>query len=175
MKLRSFPNDRQMDMMDCGPACLKMITNYYGKFYSLQFLRDKCGATKEGVSFLDMSHAAESIGLRSLSIKCTLTDLLHKIPLPVIVHWDNSHFVIVHKVKSSLISQKSRDQNKSEATIYVSDPAKGHIKYKANEFASKWIKSETDKGILMALEPQADFHQRQGDEKLERKKTFEIL
>ncbi|WP_090391298.1 cysteine peptidase family C39 domain-containing protein [Niabella drilacis] len=57
MKSHSFPCDRQLDMMDCGPACLKMIAKYYGKYYSLQHLRDKYGITKEGVSFLDLSHA----------------------------------------------------------------------------------------------------------------------
>lgn len=72
--LNKFPCERQLDLMDCGPACLKNIAKYYGKFYSLQFLRDKCGITKEGVSFLDLSHAAESIGLRSLSLKCTVQD-----------------------------------------------------------------------------------------------------
>ncbi|MBX3255002.1 MAG: hypothetical protein KF862_12745 [Chitinophagaceae bacterium] len=28
--LERFPCDRQMDMTDCGPACLKMIAKYYG-------------------------------------------------------------------------------------------------------------------------------------------------
>ena len=36
MKFKTFPLDRQMDMMDCGAACLKMICKYYGKYYSLQ-------------------------------------------------------------------------------------------------------------------------------------------
>ncbi|WP_316801952.1 peptidase domain-containing ABC transporter [Pedobacter nototheniae] len=171
MITNKFPNDRQMDMMDCGPACLKMIAKFYGKFYSLQYLRDKCGITKEGVSFLDISHAAEEVGMRSLSLKCTINELLVNIPLPAIVHWDNSHFVAIYKIKN--IKQKQTNKNEIDGSIYVSDPAKGYVKYKAEEFAAKWIKSGSDKGILMALEPQADFYQRQGDEKLERRKTFE--
>lgn len=191
IKLNAFPNDRQLDMMDCGPACLKMIAKHYGKFYSLQHLRDKCGITKEGVSFLDISHAAEEIGLRSLSLKCTVEDLLLKIPLPAIVHWDDSHFVVVYKVKDKKRAESLKQKDQSEkdlhgsgrslsgrlgqgltGSIYVSDPAKGHVKYSAEEFAAKWIKPGTDKGMLMAIEPQADFYQRQGDEKLERRKTF---
>lgn len=35
-----------MDAKDCGPACLKIIAKYYGKYYSLQYLRDKCGITQ---------------------------------------------------------------------------------------------------------------------------------
>ncbi|MFC3561171.1 peptidase domain-containing ABC transporter [Pedobacter jamesrossensis] len=180
IKLRSFPSDRQLDKMDCGPACLKMIAKYYGKFYSLQYLRDKCGATKEGVSFLDISNAAEEIGLRSLSIKCSIDDLLFRIPLPALVHWNKSHFVVIHKVRASKRKKKnesssvaSKQINNADGSIYVSDPAKGHIKYGAKDFSDKWIKSGSDMGKLMALEPQADFYQRQGDEKLERRKTFE--
>lgn len=67
MKLNNFPLDRQLDMMDCGPASLKMIAKYYGKYYSLQYLRDLCGNTREGVSLAGISHGAETIGLRSLA------------------------------------------------------------------------------------------------------------
>jgi ATP-binding cassette subfamily B protein len=164
MNLRSFPTERQLDMMDCGPACLKMIAKHYGKFYSLQYLRDKCGITKEGVSFDDISHAGEAIGLRTLSLKCTLEDLLDRVPLPAIIHWNNSHFVVVYAVKK---------QSDSKKVVLVSDPAKGHIKYDMAEFASKWIKAGTTKGILMAIEPQAEFYEKNGEEKLSRKKTLE--
>lgn len=164
MKLRAFPTDRQLDMMDCGPACLKMIAKYYGKFYSLQYLRDKCGVTKEGVSFDDISHAGEHIGLRTLSLKCTIDELLVKVPLPVIIHWDNSHFVVVYALKK---------QAKNAGIVYISDPAKGHVKYNLIEFAAKWLKKGTEKGILMAIEPQATFYEKNGDEKLSRKKTLE--
>lgn len=75
---KSFPHEYQMDAKDCGPACLKIIARYYGKYYSLQYLRDKCGITKEGVSFADISYAAEKIGLRSISVKATFEDLCKK-------------------------------------------------------------------------------------------------
>lgn len=174
MLAKSFPNDRQMDMMDCGPACLKMLAKYYGKFYSLQYLRDKCGITKEGVSFLDLSHAGESIGLRTLSLKCTIADLLYKIPLPAIVHWNNSHFVVVYKVKAESLKQKDQSEGgkPSKGSIYVSDPAKGYVKYNTDEFAEKWLKDREEKGVLMAIEPQADFYEKQANEKVDRRKTF---
>lgn len=159
MSLRKFPSDMQMDMMDCGPACLKMIAKFYGKFYSLQYLRDKCGVTREGISFLDLSHAAESIGLRTLSLKCSIEDLQIKIPLPVIVHWNHSHFIVVYKTTNKY--------------IYVSDPAKGYVKYHITDFCEKWIENGGTKGVLMAIEPQADFYSRQPNEKMNRRKTFE--
>ncbi|WP_166334702.1 peptidase domain-containing ABC transporter [Sphingobacterium chungjuense] len=163
--MRSFPNDRQLDIMDCGPACLKMIAKFYGKFYSLQYLRDRCGSTREGVSFLDLSHAAESIGLRTLSIKCLIDDLILKVPLPAIIHWDNSHFVVVYKIlpKKQMLN----------SVVYISDPAKGFLKYNVSDFIEKWYNKNEGRGALIALEPQGDFYQREVSEKIERKKTLE--
>lgn len=55
----------QMYAMDCGPACLKMIARYYGGYYSLEYLRSKCHMTRDGVSMLGLSEAAETIGMRT--------------------------------------------------------------------------------------------------------------
>lgn len=138
-----------------------MICKFYGKYYSLQHLRDLCRITKEGVSALDLTYASEKLGLRSLSVKCTIDDLLQKIPLPVIIHWDNSHFVIVYKT------------NVKNRKIYVADPAKGHITYSAEDFQKKWYKSEEEKGILIAIEPQASFYEKTTEQQEGRRKTFE--
>jgi ATP-binding cassette subfamily B protein len=78
MLFNTFPHEFQMDAKDCGPACLKIIAKYYGKYYSLQYLRDLCGITREGVSLLDISYAAEKIGLRSISIQISLQDLIDR-------------------------------------------------------------------------------------------------
>ena len=36
--MNTFPHYLQLDAMDCGPTCLRMIAKYYGKNYSLQTL-----------------------------------------------------------------------------------------------------------------------------------------
>ena len=161
MSLNRFPVERQFDTMDCGAACIKLIAKFYGKYYSLQYLRDKCGVSKEGVSFLDLSFAAEEIGLRTLSLKMKPDEFYLKVPLPCIIHWNNSHFVVVYKV--------------SKKSVYISDPAKGLIVYDKETFQKKWQKYGTDKGLVLAIEPQADFKLREPGEKLERKKTFESM
>lgn len=156
-----FPHEFQMDAKDCGPACLKIIAKYYGKFYSLQYLRDLCGITKEGVSLLDISYAAEKIGLRTIAIRITLQDLIDRVALPAIIHWNNDHFIVVYKAT----------KNK----IYVSDPAKGLISYTPAEFKEKWYKEDSECGVLMALEPMANFKQIEAHERIERLKSFENL
>ena len=159
--IRFFPHEFQFDAKDCGPTCLKIIAKYYGKYYSLQYLREKCGITREGVSFLDISYAAENIGLRSLSVTATIEDLRDKLPLPCIIHWANHHFIVVYKVT----------KNK----VFVSDPAKGLLSYTYVDFVKNWYIQDEQCGALMALEPMAHFHQMEANEKTERKKTFQNI
>jgi ABC-type bacteriocin/lantibiotic exporter with double-glycine peptidase domain len=45
----TFPFFPQLDAMDCGATCLRMIAKFYGKSYSNQFLREKSFITREGV------------------------------------------------------------------------------------------------------------------------------
>jgi ATP-binding cassette subfamily B protein len=155
--LFSFPHEHQLDAKDCGAACIKIIAKHYGKFYSLQYLRDLCGTTREGVNFLDMGNACELIGLRTLSLWLTFEEL-KKLPLPCIVHWNNSHFVVVYEITTK--------------EIHISDPARGLVKYSIGEFTNKWMGKES-KWAVLAIEPMADFRQRSAHEKTERLKTFE--
>ena len=43
-----FPFFPQYDAMDCGPACLRMVAQYYGRHYTLESLRQKCHISREG-------------------------------------------------------------------------------------------------------------------------------
>ncbi len=161
MIFNSFPHEFQMDAKDCGPACLKIIAKYYGKYYSLQYLRDLCGLTKIGVSLLDISYVAQSIGFRTICVKATIQDLKDKISFPCIIHWNNSHFIVIYKM--------------AKGRVYVSDPAKGLLTYSTEEFYKKWYKEEEANGVLMALEPMANFDEIKPLEKQQRFKTFESI
>ena len=154
----NFPHEYQLDTKDCGPSCVKIIAKFYGRFYSLPYLRDLCGITREGVSFLDISDACEIIGLRTKCIKIDLATL-QAIPLPCIIHWQDSHFIVVYKITKKL--------------VYVSDPAKGLLKHKISDFENGWLDPETQLGPVLALEPMVDFKQRNASDKIERRKTFE--
>ena len=160
MLLNRFPVEYQMDSQDCGPACLKIIANHFGKFYSLQSLRDRCGITKEGVSLLDLSTGAESIGLRTLAIKCTIDDVVNSVPFPAIIFWKDSHFVVVYHANKKY--------------IWVSDPAKGRIKYTHEEFKKGWYQKGAKQGVLLAIEPTAEFKDSKA-EREQRKNTFSSI
>lgn len=137
-----FPFVKQFDAMDCGPACLKMIAGFYKKNFSLDYLRKKCFITKEGVSFLGLSEAADSIGFRTMGVKIPYDLLAEKANLPCIVHWQQKHFVVVYRIKND--------------TIWIADPAIGLIKYTREEFEKKWITSIADgnqTGLALVIEP----------------------
>lgn len=128
--MMSFPFVKQPDAMDCGPACLKMIAGHYKKNFSLEYLRKKCYITKEGVSFLGLSEAADSIGFRTLGVKIPYEMLRDNVPLPCILHWQQKHFVVVYKIKHDI--------------IWVADPAVGFIKYTREELERNWAYTTTD-------------------------------
>lgn len=157
IKLR-FPEEYQLDKMDCGPTCLKIISRYYGRYYSLTMLRELCGVTREGVSISNITNGAERIGLKTRAVKCTVKQLKEEVPLPCIVHWKNHHFVVVYKV--------GRNQ------VYLSDPAAGLTKYPMKEFARSWVKSDSKKGVVIGLQPEADFHELNLEDPTQRHKGY---
>lgn len=161
MILHRFPVDYQMDSQDCGPACLKIIAKHFGRFYSLQYLRDRCGITNQGISLLDLSTGAESIGLRTLAIKCTVADVVNQVPFPAIIFWKESHFIVVYHANKKY--------------IWVSDPAKGRVKYTHEEFRAGWYPKGESTGVLLAIEPTIDFQRSEVEKELEKNSFFSIL
>lgn len=145
----------QHDSMDCGPTCLKMVAKFYGKNYSLQNLRDRCHITREGVSLLGISDAAESIGFRTTGVKVTWTQMVEEVPMPCIVHWNQRHFVVVYDVLKKRGSYK----------VVVADPASGLLEYRAEDFLKSWLESEEKtEGIALILEPTPKFYEEVGDD-----------
>ncbi|HAF28700.1 MAG TPA: ABC transporter ATP-binding protein [Bacteroidales bacterium] len=168
----SFPNYKQLDAMDCGPTCLRMIAKHYGKSYSLQNLRDKSYITREGVSMLGISDAAEAIGFRSMGVRITFDQLVNEAPLPCVAHWNQNHFVVVYKIKKI----SPNPFRKGGVFVYVSDPARGLIKFTKEEFENAWANTKEDgeeKGLCLLLEPTPDFY-KADDEKLN-KSGFKFL
>ena len=142
--------------MDCGPACLCMIAKHYGKNYSIETLRNSSFIGLDGVSLLGISKAAEKIGFRTVGGLVTFDILSVKVALPCIVHWNQEHFVVICKIKST----------KKDYEIHVADPAKGLVKYSKNEFCHHWTSTTTngiDCGVILTLEPTTLFYESEAD------------
>ncbi|MBA7551294.1 Lactococcin-G-processing and transport ATP-binding protein LagD [subsurface metagenome] len=116
--MSKFPVFIQHDVNDCGPACLRMIARYYGKHYTLESLREKSFISRDGVSLLGISEAAEEIGFRSKGLKISFDQLKNDVIHPCVVHWKQEHFVLVYQIK--------------KGKVYVADPAFGKIVYNEN-------------------------------------------
>ena len=152
--MKSFPFYKQLDSMDCGPTCLRMVSKWYGKTYSLPFLREKCYIDRAGVSLKGISEAAELMGFRTLAVKIPINSekdapSLQNAPLPAILHWNQNHFVTLYKI------------NKKHA--WVSDPASGKHKLPLDVFANSWI-SSGDTGIALLLETTPEYYNEDGIE-----------
>lgn len=137
---------RQFDQMDCGPACICMIANHYGKEYPLSYLRSLSHISKEGVSVAGIRCALQDIGIESASFSMTLEQLRQKCPLPAILHWEQNHFVVLYKVKW--------DSWRKEWCYSVANPAYGKCSFREKDFVQHWLSG--DAGIVIAVEP-ADF------------------
>ncbi|MCD7936839.1 MAG: peptidase domain-containing ABC transporter [Tannerellaceae bacterium] len=165
--IKSFPHYTQLDAMDCGPTCLRMIAKYYGRSYSPQMLRERSFITREGVSMLGISDAAETIGFHTNGVKITLEQLLEDAPLPCILHWNQNHFVVCYRIK------KKRNGN---YTFYISDPAGEQYTMDKEGFCKCWISSaiqNQETGTALLLTPSPEFYQvSEGDEKQEKNLRF---
>lgn len=152
--MKTLPHYTQHDAMDCGPTCLRMVAAFYGKHYSLEGLREKSFITREGVSMLGISEAAEKIGFRSICVQVGY-EKLQEAPLPCIIHWNQQHFVVVYKL--------------NDRYVWVADPGAGKLKYTKEEFCNCWLssrKNEEDTGVALLLEPTPEFYttEDEGDE-----------
>jgi ATP-binding cassette, subfamily B, bacterial len=170
MKLHlTFPFVQQHEAMDCGPACLSMIAKYHGLNFPLSYLRSISHLDREGVSLAGIAQAAEDIGFRSMPIKLPfLPDQLKpgliQAPLPIIVHWNQQHFVVVYQL----------DRNQ----VRIADPATGKITLSTAQFLKHW-EHDGGEGIAMLFEPTPEaykiaenFHKQDFSELDEKKPTL---
>ena len=147
---QKFPHYLQFDAMDCGPTCLRMIAKYYGKSFSIETLRARSFITREGVSMLGISDAAESIGFRTSGVRISMKQLVEDVPLPCILHWNQNHFVVCYDIR----------KKKDGYRFYIADPASQLVTYRQKEFEKCWFSTKEggeDKGTALALLPTPQF------------------
>lgn len=127
----------QNDETDCGPACLAAIFRKYNLKVSIATIRDIAGTDRQGTSAYGLVKVIEHFGFQQKVVEADKSVLTPKIPLPAIAHVviDNSllHYVVITKIKDD--------------TVVVSDPAKGIVKYKKDDFIKIWT------NILILIAP----------------------
>ncbi|WP_311561387.1 peptidase domain-containing ABC transporter [Prevotella bivia] len=149
---------KQSDSMDCGVACLAMIMSCFEKQPNVNQIEMLCSLDRSGVSLLGISKAAENLGFKTVGGRLSFDTLVHEVPLPCIVHWNQNHFVVVYKIKK---------HKKEKYTVFVADPGKGLVTYTKEEFCEHWVSTKTDgeeKGIALLLEPTEQFYAQKTEE-----------
>lgn len=163
---KRFPHYHQQESADCGPACLRMIAKYYGRQYSLEMLRSHSFISREGVSMLGISDAAEYLGMHTLGVKVSFEQLANEAILPCILHWNQNHFVVCYGIRRKRFSDDYK--------IYIADPASQKLCYNKEEFCKCWLSTKVagkDCGTALLLEPGVNFGQ-VDDEFKAREKSF---
>ncbi|MDE5671846.1 peptidase domain-containing ABC transporter [uncultured Duncaniella sp.] len=159
----SFPFIKQHDAMQCGIASIAMISEYYGNRLSIAVLNDYCITNAHGVSLLAIYNIVEKLGFKARCVRAEIEDLKH-LTLPAIIHWNQNHFVVLHKCDGK--------------KFHVADPAKGLLVYSTEEFKKGWTGPTDDhsdpKGIIMLLEPNDHFGKINPDSDGERR-SFRFL
>lgn len=130
--------------MDCGPACLRMVAKYYDKSVSLEYLRTLSYLSKQGVSLLSLTEAAEKIGFKAMAVKIDKERLIKDCPLPCILHWDQTHFVVLYDIKKTLWGKRQ---------FRIADPGHGIITIDEKTLERGWFAYADFRGTALLIEP----------------------
>lgn len=136
--IKRFAWVQQAEEMDCGAACLAMICKHYGIPMTLGKLRELANVTTQGATLESLARAGESLGFTTRGVQCTFEPLLG-FDLPMIVHWEGYHYVIVYGI--------------SKRYVWVADPAIGFKKLTIEEFERGWS------GTCLVFTPARDLQQ----------------
>ncbi len=150
-----YPFYFQLDSFDCGPTCLKMIAEYYGRHYSLDQLRENCFITREGVNLLGISQAAEEMGFQTVVGKICINDLNAGFQLPAVLHWNQEHFVVLYEVKTK---KTWWGATTTAREFIIGDPAHGLITISEDAFIKLWQPDKEGFGIGLFLAPVDAFY-----------------
>ncbi|MGN9169301.1 peptidase domain-containing ABC transporter [Paenibacillus polymyxa] len=133
---KKVPFIEQMEHSECGLASIAMILGFYGHNISLTELRNQVGAVRAGISMQQLQEIGNTYHLRSRGYRATASQL-NELTVPLILLWDNQHFVVLEKIKKK--------------KVIILDPAFGRLILPLEEFTEKYS------GFALSLTPLKDF------------------
>lgn len=155
----------QLETMDCGPACVRMIAAAHQRYFSLEVLKNLCDFSKLGTNFQSLSRCLNETGFETTVVTIPFhtadddTPGFTECPLPAIVHWNQRHFVVVYHIGPNQIK--------------IADPAQGKVTLSVEEFRNSWEEAANDgtlpKGHVLLAMPGPSIPVQQGADNHEKK------
>ena len=79
----TFPHSHQLESADCGPSCLRMIAKYYGRSYSIQYLREQAFNQTTNILISFLATRAVVSGEMTLGMMMSLTYIVGQLTAPI--------------------------------------------------------------------------------------------
>ena len=131
---------RQQDSNDCAPACLAMVSYFYGKQLELYKLKEMMHTQRNGTVLTDLVDTATTIGFICKPVRVDKNAFQSNFTLPAIAQMLHesgmNHFVVIKKIYKNKI-------------IYL-DPAEGKCIRGIDDFFEDFT------GLLILLKPNTD-------------------
>lgn len=152
---RRYPFIEQQSSSDCGIACLVMISRYWDKRLSINWVRSLGNVGRSGASLSTLAKVAEKLGYFAKPVRASLNALVNTTGNnPWIAHWGGDHYVVVYRV------QRQR--------VLIADPARGKYSLSTQAFLEGWT------GYALLLSPTEQLAEPPND-KLSLGRFFKLL
>ena len=109
----------QLTQTECGAASLGIVLAYFGRWVSIEELRETCSVGRDGCNAGDVFRAARRYGLEVKGWRKQPKEL-RTMPLPMILFWEFNHFVVL--------------EGFDKGRFLINDPASGHRTLSEEEF-----------------------------------------
>ena len=126
----------QLAQSECGAACLGIVLAHFGRWVSIEELRETCSVGRDGCRAVDVTRAARRYGLTTEAWRRE-PEQLRQMRLPMILFWEFNHFVVL--------------EGFAKDRFLVNDPGNGHRSISAQAFDRAFT------GVAMTFAPGPDF------------------